>query len=205
MSAAPDKAARRGRARLLLLAAVFAMPIVLAYALYYSGWRSEAPQAHGELVTPARPVADVALQTLDGAAVPFRSFQRQWLLLYFGSSDCSAACERALVNMRQVIAAQGRQAHRVHAAMVVTDSRALSALRQQLGAHPDLTALTGTPQALGRLAREFDLPGAGALAGQHRIYVIDPLGNFMLSYPDGADANGLRKDIGRLLRYSQIG
>jgi cytochrome oxidase Cu insertion factor (SCO1/SenC/PrrC family) len=143
MSATPNADARRGRTRLLLLMAVFAAPALLAYALYYSGWRSAAPRVHGELVSPARPVADVELQTLDGVAAPLRSFQRRWLLLYFGSSDCTAACERALVNMRQVIAAQGRQAHRVRAAMVVTDTRALTALRRQLGEHPDLAALTG--------------------------------------------------------------
>jgi cytochrome oxidase Cu insertion factor (SCO1/SenC/PrrC family) len=194
----------RGRLRLLLVIALFATPVLLAYGLYFSGWRpAAAPRVHGELVTPARPVADVALRTLDGQDMAFSAFRRQWLLLYVGSSECPAACEHALINMRQVIAAQGRQAHRVRAAMVVTDTRALSSLRQILSAHPELTALTGAPQALRQLAQDLELPGA--LAGQHRTYVIDPLGNFMLSYPADADANGMRKDLERLLRYSQVG
>jgi len=205
MSAAAGADTRRGRLRLLLVIAIFVTPVVLACALYFGGWRPETPRAHGELVTPARPVADAELRTLDGKAVAFSAFQRQWLLLYFGSSECAAACERALVNMRQVIAAQGRQAQRVRAAMVVTDTRALSSLRQLLSAHPDLTPLTAAPEQLARLAREFELPAGGALAGQHRIYVIDPLGNFMLSYPADVDPNGMRKDLQRLLRYSQIG
>jgi hypothetical protein len=34
---------------------------------------------------------------------------------------------------------------------------------------------------------------------------VDPLGNFMMSYPADADPNGIRKDLARLLRASRIG
>lgn len=193
------------RRRLLLVAAVFAAPIVLSYVLFFSGWRPEGDSAHGELITPARPLAETELKTLDGMAVTISSLRTRWTLVYFGSSECDSACERALYHMRQVIAAQGRESGRLRATMIVTDTRALDRLRDQLRNYPDTLALTATRDKLDRFAREFELPTGGALAGQHRIYVVDPLGNLMMSYPADADPSGMRKDLVRLLRYSQVG
>jgi cytochrome oxidase Cu insertion factor (SCO1/SenC/PrrC family) len=147
----------------------------------------------------------VALTRLDGSATSFGALRTRWALVYFGSSDCQAACERALYHMRQVIAAQGREAHRLQSVMIVTDAAALTRLREQLKDFPQTHALTGARTAIERLAQEFALPAGGALAGLHRIYVVDPLGNLMMSYTADVDPNGMRKDLARLLRYSQIG
>jgi hypothetical protein len=43
------------------------------------------------------------------------------------------------------------------------------------------------------------------LAGELRIYLLDPPGNLMMSYPIDADPADLGKGIGRLLRASRIG
>jgi cytochrome oxidase Cu insertion factor (SCO1/SenC/PrrC family) len=196
---------KRSRRQMILMALAFAAPLVIASALYYSGWRPDAVHPHGELVIPARPVADVELNVLDGKPLRFSSLQKRWLFVYFGSSECTATCEHALYVMRQVIAAQGREAYRVRAAMVVTDRRALEMLHYQLKDYPDMTTLLGNAEAIARLAREFEVPAGGALAGLHRIYVVDPLGNFMMSYPADADPSGVSKDLTKLLRLSQIG
>ncbi len=37
------------------------------------------------------------------------------------------------------------------------------------------------------------------------IYLIDPLGNLMMSYAPGAKPKGMLEDMKRLLRLSQIG
>jgi cytochrome oxidase Cu insertion factor (SCO1/SenC/PrrC family) len=196
----------RARVRLLLLAAVFAAPVVFSYALYYSGWRPEEIRTHGDLVTPSRRVADVELKSLDGAAMRLTtSPPPRWSLVYFGSSECGSACERALYVMRQVIAAQGREAHRVRPVMIVTDKRAIDRLRSQLKEYPTIVPLTGSKAEIARLAGEFEMPEGGALSGLHRLYVVDPLGNLVISYPAQIDPSGISKDLKRLLRYSQIG
>jgi hypothetical protein len=38
-----------------------------------------------------------------------------------------------------------------------------------------------------------------------RIYLIDPLGNWVLAWPADPDIKALAKDLGRVLRASQIG
>jgi cytochrome oxidase Cu insertion factor (SCO1/SenC/PrrC family) len=195
----------RARGRLILLAAIFSAPMMIAYFLYYSGWRPAVVHPHGELVTPARPIGDVEFKALDGQPVRFSSLQPRWRLVYFGSSECTSACERALYKIRQIIAAQNREAHRVRGVMVLTDTRALDKLRDQLKDYADITALMGSPANVTRFAREFEIPAGSALGGLHRIYVVDPLGNFLMSYPAEADPSGMRKDLTRLLRLSQIG
>jgi cytochrome oxidase Cu insertion factor (SCO1/SenC/PrrC family) len=195
----------RARLRLVLIASVFAAPMVLAYVLYYSGWRPVGTRSHGELVTPARVTADVELKALDGSPARLRSTPARWALVYFGSSECTSACERALYTMRQVIAAQGKESHRARSVMVVTDTRALDRLRSQLKEYPELVALTGPGPDIERLARDFQVPAGSPLGGLHRIYVVDPLGNFVMSYPAETDPSGMRKDLHRLLRYSQVG
>lgn len=193
------------RRKLLLLAALFVLPLLVAYALYYSGWRPEAVHPHGELVQPARPVADAALVLLDGKPVRFSGLRGKWTLVTFSTAECLKPCERNLTKMRQVIAAQGQEAERVQSVLVVTDGKALDWLRYAIQDYPGMRVITGPADSVAALAREFTLPAGGPLDNLNRVYLVDPLGNFMMSYPADADPTGMRKDLARLLRISQIG
>ena len=56
-----------------------------------------------------------------------------------------------------------------------------------------------------QLLRQFIPGGGGSAAPSGGIFLIDPMGNLMMSYPATADPTDLRKDISRLLRASRIG
>ena len=193
------------RRKLLLLGALFALPMLVAYALYYSGWRPEAVHPHGELVQPARPVADAALVLLDGKLMRFSELRGKWTLVTFSAAECLSPCERNLVKMRQVIAAQGKEAERMQSMLIVKDTRTRDWLNYAIKDYPGMRAVIGPPEAFDALAREFTLPAGSPLDNLNRIYLVDPLGNFMMSYPADADPTGMRKDLARLLRISQIG
>ena len=193
------------RRKLLLIAALFALPMLVAYALYYSGWRPEAVHPHGELVQPARPVADAALVLLDGKPMRFSELRGRWTLVTFSAAECLSPCERNLVKMRQVIAAQGKEAERIQSMLVVKDAKMRDWLNYAIKDYPGMRAVIGPPEAFDALAREFTLPAGSPLDNLNRIYLVDPLGNFMMSYPADADPTGMRKDLARLLRISQIG
>ncbi|KAA3631763.1 MAG: hypothetical protein DWQ08_04420 [Proteobacteria bacterium] len=47
--------------------------------------------------------------------------------------------------------------------------------------------------------------GESAKRAWNRVYLIDPIGNLVLSYAIDADPAKMRKDLSRLLRASQIG
>jgi cytochrome oxidase Cu insertion factor (SCO1/SenC/PrrC family) len=193
------------RRKLLLIAALFALPMLVAYALYYSGWRPEAVHPHGELVQPARPVADAALVLLDGKPMRFSELRGKWTLVTFSAAECLSPCERNLVKMRQVIAAQGKEAERIQSILIVKDAKMRDWLNYAVKDYPGMRAVIGPPEAFDALARQFALPAGSPLDNLNRIYLVDPLGNFMMSYPADADPTGMRKDLAKLLRVSQIG
>ena len=193
------------RRKILLLAALFMLPVVIAYALYFSGWRPVSFGNHGELVQPARPIADVALSLLDGKEIRFSALRGKWALITFSAAECASSCERNLVKMRQVIAAQGQEAERIQSVLIMKEARTRDWLNSAIKDYPGMRVVIGPPQAVEALARQFALPAGNPLDNLNRIYLVDPLGNFMMSYPAEADGNGMRKDLGRLLRVSRIG
>jgi cytochrome oxidase Cu insertion factor (SCO1/SenC/PrrC family) len=194
-----------GKSKLIILALLFVLPVALAVVLYISGWRPSGTVNHGELMQPARPIGDAAFRTLDGKETSFSELTRKkWSLVYFGSAECLKRCEQDLYKMRQVHLAQGKETERVQRVFVVTDAKALDLLRYTLKDYPGMIVLTG-PAAVRRLASQFSVPAGSALDGLDRMYLVDPLGNFMLHYAPDADASGMRKDLVRLLKVSQVG
>jgi len=196
---------RRGRWVLIALAALFLAGVVASFALVESGWRPGATRNYGELVQPARPIADAAFQDLEGRPFLFSALKGKWSLVYFGSAECLTPCTGNLYKMRQIIVAQAKEAHRVQSVFVITNGAALEVLRYTLQEYPGTIALRGAPNAVRELAAQFTVPAGGALDGLDRIYVVDPLGNFMMSYPADADPSAMLKDLRQLLRASQIG
>lgn len=205
MNGAPDRTPGRGRRALALLAVLFALPVVAATVLYFSGWRPSGAVNHGQLVSPARPIADALFQTLDGTELRLHALHGKWSLVYFGPAECAPACERSLYKMRQVHAAQGRESDRVQRVFVVTDRSARDRLRDTLRDYPGMIVLTGPEASVRALAEQFRLAEGAPAALPERIYVLDPNGNFMMHYPPEADPSGMRKDLARLLRLSRIG
>ncbi len=196
---------RRGQRKLLLLAAISVLPLIIAYALYYGGWRPSATGNYGELLQPPRSIDDVSVLLLDGKKIRISELRGKWLLLTFGTAECLTPCEKSLYAMRQVIAAQGKKAERVRSVLVVTDAHALGWPRYTTKDYPHLQVITGPAAEVQRLARQFTLPDGSPPATHHRIYLVDPLGNFIMSYGEGVDPSGIRKDLTRLLRVSRIG
>ncbi|MGE5241412.1 MAG: SCO family protein [Bacteroidota bacterium] len=200
-----EPAQASSRRTILLLALMFALPVIVAYVLYYGGWRPGATGNYGELVQPARPLEDAALTTLDGKALRFSELHGKWTLIAFSASSCLSPCERNLYKMRQVIAAQGENATRAQSVLVVTDGKAPDRLRDEVRDYPKTRVVIGPDDQVSKLARQFALPAGSPLDNLNRIYLVDPLGNFVMSYPADADPSGMRKDLAHLMKISQIG
>ena len=62
-----DEARRRGRQVLLIIAALFLVPVLVSFALYYGKlWRPAGSASKGELIEPARPLHVAGLRNPDG-------------------------------------------------------------------------------------------------------------------------------------------
>jgi hypothetical protein len=128
--------------------------------------------------------------------------KNKWTLLYWGAGSCSARCRTDLYNTRQVRVALDRDMDRVQRVYVAEgeccDWAYLSAQ------HPDLITLRATPDAAPLLALLPHFNGIKPLDAD-RIYVIDPLGNLMMSYAPDAKPKGMLEDLKRLLGLSHVG
>lgn len=194
-----------GRRTLILVVSLFLLPVVLATGLYVSGWRPTGKNlAHGELVQPARPVGDADLKDSDGGSFRLSTLRGKWVLVYLAPLPCTEACQNSLHTMQQVRLAQGRDAPRVERVLIASNAGG-DMLRTITRQYPGLLAASGARTTLQSLAGEFVSHQGTALTVPGRVYLIDPIGNLVLSYAPDADPSGIRKDLARLLRLSQMG
>lgn len=194
----------KNRKVLLLVAAVFVLPVVASMTLYMTKWRPASTGNHGELIQPVRPIGDKALLSLDGKPVNVKELHGKWTMVQFGSSACSGECIKSLYYMRQVQTAQGKESDRMQRLFIVTDTKAVDALKVKLTDYPDMHVWTAEGRKLTELAQSFGIADE-KLAEKQGVYLIDPLGNLMMRYAPGSDPAGMRKDIVRLLKYSWVG
>ena len=191
-------AQRQSRRKLLLLATMFLAPFVAAVILYFYA-PSLIPEGrvnYGTLVSPARALP--ALQLIDAAGAPApKALQGKWSLLYLGGASCDEACQTRLLLVRQVRLALAQDRRRVERVYLAPSTEALAAANTLLGpGHRDLVFLS---EAEGKAATFFQPADTNA------IYLLDPLGNWLMVYTGVIEPKGLLKDLKKLLRYSQVG
>src|SRR6185312_11456113 len=123
-----------------------------------------------------------------------------WSLVYMGAGACDEQCRKALYAMRQVRVALNQEMDRVQRVFLY---RGDCCEQPFFGTeHAGLIEASTDSEAGRRIESVFAAPEPSS-AG--RIYVVDPLGNLMMSYPPGADPKGMLVDLKRLLKLSHVG
>lgn len=209
MTEPAPKIIHRNRARLqfVLLGLLFFAPFVIAYSAYwlFPNWAPEGRVNYGTLITPTRPVPELALGDADGKPIVGNPLRGKWTMVQLLGSDCDEACRRELILTRQTYATLGAKRERVQRLLIAADGVDLSALKARYGAEqPDLLWLR-------------DLSGNRAVATffdgtpPNSVMLVDPLGSWLMVYPHAAseaavkaDFKGMQKDINKLLRLSSI-
>jgi hypothetical protein len=191
--ATPPAASRpRRNLKLWLVLALCAAPVFASFVAYF--WLPPSGTVnYGELLPP-KPLPDVTLAGLDTRPFRFSDLKGSWVLLVVDKAACGARCVKKLVYTRQVRLAQGKNTDRVQCVWLVSDDPS-----------PDLRAI-GDQRDL-KIVRAAGSAVLAALPAQTtpeaHIYVIDPLGNLMMRFPENPDPGKVLKDVSRLLRYSQ--
>ena len=195
-SSAPARV-RAGRWKMLAVLAVCAAPVLVSYFLYYVV-RPEGRTNYATLVQPTRPLpADLPLATLDGEPVAAASLKGQWLLVTVGSGSCPSDCEQRLFLQRQLREMMGKERERVDKLWLVTDDAPVApALREALSS-PPATVLRTSRAALERWLQPE--PGQPLEAS---LYLVDPMGEWMMRSPPQPDPAKLKRDLDKLLRAS---
>ena len=186
----PAPPVRRNRRTLLLIALVTVAPVVVSYGAYYLFPR-ERQANYGTLLATA-PAPDAAGTDIDGKPFQISALHGRWVLAVASSGECDARCAQALYATRQARTIQGREQARVVRVLLLPPAGGLpQALRTE---HPDLVVAQVAGEGI-----------ASWPAGGDAIYLLDPLGNFVLAFPRGPDIKGMARDLTRLLKASRIG
>jgi hypothetical protein len=187
---------RSGRLKMLLVLAICAAPVIASYLSYYV-LHPQGQGAFGELVQQ-RPLPAIDATDLQGGSVALASLKGQWLLVSVAGGACDARCEQNLYLQRQLREALGKDKERVDWVWLIPDA---TPLRPELVAAVQRATVLRVPQAklAGWLA-----PAAGHQLSEH-LYLVDPLGHWMMRFPANLDIAGAakaRRDLERLLRAS---
>ena len=193
-----EESRSRGRRQLLIVAAVFLVPLLVAFSLYYGKlWRPAGSSSKGELIDPARPLAVAGLRQSDGTPAGANPFQEKWTLLYIGDGACDADCRTALVFMRQSRLALNNEMTRVQRIFLATGNCCANDYFKT--EHPGLITLDASSPEAQPLLAQFPPDRA------HSLFIVDPLGNLMMRHDASHTSKDLLEDLKKLLKLSHIG
>jgi hypothetical protein len=185
-------AQKQGRRTLLFISLLFITPITAAMYMYFSGTAIPASSnEHGEFITPPRMLPDTALN----ASLPERQFRTVWSLIVLADNECDTRCLSSLEKIRQVRLSLGPKMTRMQTVFLPATE---TAIRTELDTeHPVLIIAVSEQSGIIR-----------STIGSYQngeIFLVDPLGNLMMRYPQDAGMGDMREDITHLLKLSTIG
>ncbi len=208
MSTTPENLRARNLRMLAALAALFLLPLLLSFYMYYAtDWRPVRRVNHGTLITPARPLPGVSLPhvslsdsepTADSRTDTSAELHSKWSIVYIGAGNCDEPCRQALYVMRQTRLSLNNDMSRVNRVFLSTGS--CCAREFLVREHEGLIVLDAANAAGERLLHEFPADGR-----PYSLFIVDPLGNLMMSYDSRQNPKGLLEDLKKLLRLSHIG
>lgn len=196
---APSKR-RLGRWKMILILLACASPVIASYITYYF-IRPEGRTNYATLIQPARPIpSDLTLKTLDGNDYATHKLKGQWLLLTVSTSNCDTACEERLYMQRQLREMLGRERDRVEKVWLIAHDHAIAPrLQQALASTPAMHIFRVNPSQLSAWLE----PQIGQPLDQH-LYVIDPMGHWMMRTPSLTQPEKFKRDLEKLLRASSF-
>lgn len=191
-----DARTRSGRFKMILVLLVCAAPVIASYLSYYV-FRPQLRNNYGTLIEPMRPLPQAAalpLTDLQGRPVDPSTLLDQWLLVVVADGSCDATCERLLYAQRQLRESMGREKERLDRVWLVTGNAPRAEL---LPAVAQATVLRTDAAAL----KQWLQPAPGESIGAH-LYLVDPMGHWMMRFPPQFDPAKVKRDLDRLLRAS---
>ena len=177
----------RSRLSLLLIVAVFALPILAALALNLTGWMPGHSRNFGEVVHPPVPLRDIEFVHAGDARTHLGNDKQVWTLLVRVPASCDAACWQRVALLGNVRTSLGRLADKLE--LVVLDREPPPARRDALAAFAFAAPTTPLPARL-----------TAPLADGPELWLVNPYGLAEMRYAPGYVPAQLRKDLGKLVR-----
>lgn len=190
------------RVTLLVILGLFTLPLALAWMMNSGSihYQSAATVNLGRLVSPVVPLdwSSVAPRTNDSATAGLNGF---WVILYAVPPICNEECLAAVTQLRQVHRAAGKDQNRIKIALLVEPSISQSLVDELLAIDPRFNLVESLSRTVSRTLAQADAADHPQ-GGQSAVYLVDPVGNIMMTYNGESSPNRLSKDLKRLLTWS---
>lgn len=179
----------KSRRNLMLMLAVFVVPVVLAKLALEQKWFNYGVTNQGVLLEQPLHLSDFGLDEKD--------FDNKWLMLVSLPQDCQKTCQQALTGINNTYIALGKEMPRV-LPVALTNSSSTKQKVEQLNV--DKWRLLNSTVDIKNKINVMDL------------LIVDPLGNVVLTHkpPTSVDelpnfGKSVLADMKKLLKYSRIG
>lgn len=187
------------RIKFVALILVFLSPFIAGWLAFYVFEIRPDSSHYGTLVQPARPLSFPNVQSLDSRELT-PVFWKKWTFVVIDNKGCQQQCRQNLYYLRQMRVALGRDTDRVQNVLLLQQP-ANADITNYLKDYP---ALTVVQNAQSNLVQLFELEG-NSVGDSPMLYLVDPAGNLMMTYPADNIPKSILSDLRRLLKVSQIG
>lgn len=189
---APDKSGKtqqKNRRILLIVIAVFVLPIILAKFALNGDWLATGVTNNGTLLTNEL--------TLKQLGIDKAEFNEQWLMLYSLPKQCGADCQKTLETVHNTYVALGKEMPRVTPVALYQNELSTEQLQHISKSQWQLLAMPTE-------AKQY--------IDKSQVLIVDPLGNVFLSHKIPSITEQLPQfgkqilaDMKKVLKYSKVG
>lgn len=185
---------KSNRRKFILILVLLFSPVVVSYTLFFMGYRPGSVN-YGDLVEIEK-LTGVAGVTQDtNKILRMRDLHGKWIMLTIDSGNCDEACQLKLYYMRQVRTMQNKEMNRIERLWLIDDN---------VNANPELFKnYEGTFFVNAQDSELLEQIPTRESRRKH-IYLIDPMGNLMMRFPENLEPRKMSDDIKRLLHVSQM-
>ena len=191
MTSVDERLRRRNRMLLVVIVAMFFVPMIIAGVMRFTDHHPAATRQKGQLLSPPGDLRAIAPRLQAGGGYAWNPVQRQWRILVPAPAVCDDDCARVARDLGTVWQLLNKDADRVD---VLWLCRAPACAWPEGVARPDSLRMLEPDAAI--LARLPDVDAGGGVP----VYVVDPNGFAILRYAPGSDLAGVRTDLSRLLK-----
>ena len=190
--------------RKFLILAMVLLVVIVATTLVYAFIKSSNPPFHGSRITPPKPLADFSLTNQFGDKLRLSDNLGKYVLLFFGFTNCPDECPLTMVYLKQMVDKLGEKANDVQVILITTDPG--TDTPQVLGDYlshfdPSFIGLTGSKEELQSVWSNYGVTVMdNGETHSSFLYLIDPQGNLIATYPLLDTADGITADIQNLLK-----
>ncbi len=193
LSETEQKIKRAHKRKLLAMMALLLAPVVISFALHYSDYRPGTIN-YGELID-MEGFEGSGINQVNNTIFNASDIHGKWTMLTVDSGNCNEYCEQKLYKMRQVRLVQNKEMHRVERLWLIDDNVSI-----------DSRYIEEYEGTLFVNAQDSDMLKRLKPVESQRLYMylVDPIGNVMMRFPEDADPSEMVEDLKRLLHVSQL-